>query len=207
LVPRLSILPAAQQKIWPALRAVTDLDFVLYGGTAIALRLGHRISVDFDFFTGGEFDPFTLRGRLPFIEGSGTLQSEPQTLTVSLPVHGETEAVKLSFFGGIGFADPERADMTDDGVAKVAALIDLMATKLVVLQKRVEAKDYQDIAAMLRAGVDLSGGLDRAGEMYGRAFQASESLKAMVYFEGGDLAALSNADRKTLVESIRSNLK
>jgi hypothetical protein len=204
LVPRLSILPAAQQRIWPALRAVTDLDFVLYGGTAIALRLGHRISVDFDFFTGGEFDPFTLRGRLPFLEGSGTLQSEPQTLTVSLPVDGETEAVKLSFFGGIGFADPERADMTDDGVAKVASLIDLMATKLVVLQKRVEAKDYQDIAAMLRAGVALTDGLDRAREMYGRAFQPSESLKAMVYFEGGDLARLSNADRTTLVESARA---
>ena len=131
MVPRLSILPAAQQKIWPALRAVTDLDFVLYGGTAIALRLGHRISVDFDFFTRGEFDPFALRGPLPFLESARTLQSEPQTLTVSLPVQGETEAVKLSFFGGIRFADPERADMTDDGVAKVASLTDLMATKLV----------------------------------------------------------------------------
>ena len=110
------------------------------------------------------------------------------------------EAAKRSFFGGIGFADPERADLTDDGVAKVASPIDLMATKLVVLQKRVEAKDYQDIAAMLRAGVDLSGGLDRASEMYGRAFQPSESLKAMVYFEGGDLARLSSADRTALVE-------
>jgi hypothetical protein len=79
-----------------------------------------------------------------------------------------------------------------------------MATKLVVLQKRVEAKDYQDIAAMLRAGVNLSGGLDRAGEMYGQAFQSSESLEAMVYFEGGDLARLSNADRTTLVEGARA---
>jgi hypothetical protein len=109
----------------------------------------------------------------------------------------------LSFFVGIGFADVERADMTDDGVAKVASLIDLMATKLVVFQKRIEAKDYQDIAAMLRAGVALTDGLTRAREMYGRAFQPSESLKAMVYFEGGDLARLSNADRTTLVESAR----
>jgi hypothetical protein len=100
----------------------------------------------------------------------------------------------LSFFVGIGFADVERADMTDDGVAKVASLIDLMATKLVV---------FQDIAAMLRAGVALTDGLTRAREMYGRAFQPSESLKAMVYFEGGDLARLSNADRTTLVESAR----
>ena len=160
--------------------------------------------MDFDFFTRAEFDPFTLHGQLPFLKRAGTLKSEPQTLTMSLPVEGESEGVKLSFFGGIGFADPERADMTDDGVAKVASLTDLMATKLVVLQKRVEAKDYQDIAAMLRAGVDLAAGLSRAGEMYGRVFQPSESLKAMVYFEGGDLAGLSSADRATLVQSTRA---
>ena len=57
---------------------------------------------------------------------------------------------------------------------------------------------------MLRAGVDLSGGLNRAGEMYGPAFQPSESLKAMVYFEGGDLAGLSNADRTALIEGVRA---
>jgi len=46
----MSILPLAQQRLWPELRKAADLGFVLYGGTAIALRLGHKISVDFDFF-------------------------------------------------------------------------------------------------------------------------------------------------------------
>ena len=39
LAPRLSILPAAQQRLWPELRPAAELGFALYGGTAIALRL------------------------------------------------------------------------------------------------------------------------------------------------------------------------
>lgn len=48
--PRLNILPEAQRQLWPALDETDSLGFVLYGGTAIALRVGHRPSVDFDFF-------------------------------------------------------------------------------------------------------------------------------------------------------------
>ena len=47
--PKFDILPAAQQQIWNALAAAPRLGFVLYGGTAIALHLGHRRSIDFDF--------------------------------------------------------------------------------------------------------------------------------------------------------------
>ena len=46
--PRLDILPASQRTLWPELDATPD-HFTLYGGTALALRLGHRQSVDFDF--------------------------------------------------------------------------------------------------------------------------------------------------------------
>lgn len=50
LTPRLDILPPPQRRLWPDLRAAPGLGYVLYGGTAIALRLGHRASIDFDFF-------------------------------------------------------------------------------------------------------------------------------------------------------------
>jgi hypothetical protein len=53
LEPKLDVLPAAQQEIWTSLAAAPDLNFVLYGGTAIALQLGHRESLDFDFFQSG----------------------------------------------------------------------------------------------------------------------------------------------------------
>ena len=45
-VPKLETLPKPQQEIWPHLKPAIDLGFVLYGGTAIALQLGHRESVD-----------------------------------------------------------------------------------------------------------------------------------------------------------------
>lgn len=45
--PILDSLPPAQQRLWPELDATPD-HFTLYGGTALALRLGHRISVDCD---------------------------------------------------------------------------------------------------------------------------------------------------------------
>ncbi len=47
--PRLDVLPPAQRKFWPQLAKLRNEGFVLYGGTAIALYLGHRESVDFDF--------------------------------------------------------------------------------------------------------------------------------------------------------------
>ena len=43
--PCLDILPPAQQALWPVLYKAPNLGFTLYGGTAIALRLGHRHSV------------------------------------------------------------------------------------------------------------------------------------------------------------------
>ena len=56
--PRFDVLPQEQKALWPELRAVPPA-FVLYGGTALALRLGHRVSVDFDFFSS---EPFELAG-------------------------------------------------------------------------------------------------------------------------------------------------
>jgi hypothetical protein len=48
--PRLDILTVSQRLFWPELDAVPS-DFVLYGGTGLALQLGHRVSEDFDFFS------------------------------------------------------------------------------------------------------------------------------------------------------------
>ena len=48
--PRIDILPPAQKEIWSQLAPAPGLSFVLYGGTAVALQLGHRTSIDFDFF-------------------------------------------------------------------------------------------------------------------------------------------------------------
>jgi hypothetical protein len=102
-------------------------------------------------------------------------------------------------FGRVGV--PE---LTDDGIVQVAVLEDLMATKVKVILQRIEAKDYQDIAAMIRSGIDLSQGLASARAMFGPAFQPSEALKALVYFEGGDLHRLTHEERTLLIEAASS---
>jgi hypothetical protein len=197
--PRMDILPVPQQRLWPELQPSIKLGLVLYGGTAIALRLGHRSSVDFDFFTEKPLDKAVLQSAFPFLQHSTVLQDEPNAYTVLVP-GGKTQDqhLKVSFFGTIGFGRIGEPEITDDGILQVAALDDLMATKVKVILQRIEAKDYRDIAAMVKAGVSLAQGLSAARAMYGRAFQPSESLKAMVYFEGGDLHTLQN-DKKTLI--------
>ena len=81
----------------------------------------------------------------------------------------------------------------------MASADDLLAHKLKVLLQRVEAKDYIDIAALIRSGVKLDQALASARAMYGAAFQPSEGLKAMVYYEGGDLHALTAEVKETLI--------
>jgi hypothetical protein len=68
----MEILPPAQKRLWPELRPAARLGLVLYGGTAVALRLGHRFSVDFDFFTDKPLDKQALRSAFSFIGGGIT---------------------------------------------------------------------------------------------------------------------------------------
>src|SRR5512132_3735916 len=93
--PHLEILPPAQRRLWDELAPLCS-DFVLYGGTAVTLHLGHRASLDFDFFGSGGFDPDRLYRLLPFLHGAEVLQKAPDTLTCLVDRSGE---VRISFFG------------------------------------------------------------------------------------------------------------
>jgi uracil-DNA glycosylase len=68
--PRADVLPLPQRRLWPELAVVQNEAFVLYGGTAVALFLGHRESVDFDFFSHGHFLPEDLLGKFSFLQGA-----------------------------------------------------------------------------------------------------------------------------------------
>ena len=198
--PNKDILPRAQRELWPHLRAATELDFVLYGGTAIALRLGHRTSVDFDFFSEKALAVHQLTKALPFLGAATVLQDEKNSLSALVPA-GNGETVKVSFFGGLNFGRVGQPELTGDRVLRVASLDDLMAAKVKTILQRVNAKDYVDIAAMVEAGVSLAKGLATARAMFGGSFQPHESLKAMTYFEGGDLHLLSSDIKESLVRA------
>ena len=196
LKPILDILPDEQRLLWPALSDIPD-SFVLYGGTALALRLGHRSSVDFDFFSSDAID-FNVLFRLPFIARADVLQREPNTLTVStIPGHGLTP-VKVSFFGRIDTGRVGNPERTDDGVLQVASLLDLFGTKLKVLLQRVAARDYLDLAAILRAGLPLDDGLGAAATLYGRQFPPTEAVKALSYFGEGEARNVDAATKELL---------
>src|SRR3954469_23466108 len=110
--PNLDVLPGSQRALWPEL-ADTPKHFVLFGGTAIALRLGHRSSLDFDFFANEAFQPGDLLRQLSWLGEAEPTQSSPNTLTVLLQRGGAP--VKMSFFGGLSFGrvgEPEVAAAT-----------------------------------------------------------------------------------------------
>ena len=182
LTPRLDILPSSQRLLWPRLIEIPE-HFVLYGGTAVALRLGHRPSVDFDFFSDVEFDDLQKQQMLSQIRGFGgcsILQNDKNTLTVSVKV-GENP-VKLSFFGGIRNGRVGEPDQSDDGVVWIASLDDLLAHKLKVIHDRAEGRDYQDIAAMLEQGQNLARGLSAREALFGSDVPRMVTLKALTYF-------------------------
>jgi hypothetical protein len=195
--PHWETLPPAQQELWPQLGAGVELGLVLYGGTAAALRLGHRTSIDFDFFTEKELDREAIQSKFPFVHDAKVVQDRPDSFGVLAST--STNPVKVSFFGKIDIGRVGAPERTSDGVIAVASLLDLLATKLKVLQQRVEAKDYRDVAAILRANVNLEDGLAAAAALYKPLFQPSEAVRALTYFHGGDLEELPAEDRQTLV--------
>ena len=194
LDPKFDVLPAAQLQIWNALAAAPRLGFVLYGGTAISLHLGHRRSIDFDFFRSDPLDKNQIRAEFAFVKGAAVLQDTPDTQVIL----AETPAglVKISFFGSIGFGRVDDPVLTRDGVLLVASLNDLMATKLKATLDRAEAKDYRDIAAMISAGASLSAGLSAFKQMFNG--EPAQILRAIGYFKDGDLNTLSQADQQLL---------
>ena len=198
--PRLDILPDEQRALWPALAHVPE-SFVLYGGTALALRLGHRTSVDFDFFSSEPLD-FESLFALPFVRDAEVLQREPATLTVSAPRAESVAPVKVSFFGGLDMGRVGHPQQTDDGVVWVSAVLDLFATKLKVLLQRIAARDYEDIAAILRSGITLEDGLGATVALYGPQFPPMEAVKTLVWFEVDDARNVDKATRDLLSRTV-----
>ena len=192
--PKLEILPQAQRHLWQELRD-TPQEFVLYGGTALALRLGHRTSEDFDFFSNQAFSPDVLRKRIGYIADAEIRQLEENTLTVIVNRDGP---VKVSFFGGLKLNRVQDPDVMPDNGIKVASILDIGATKLATIQQRAQSRDYEDVLALANAGVGLPEMLAAAEAVYGSTFNGTLSLKALTFFADGDLPTLSSAVQSKL---------
>jgi hypothetical protein len=199
--PQLAILPAPQRRLWDEL-ATTPETFTLYGGTAIALRLGHRFSVDFDFFSRTPFAPAELQGAIPYLAGGTLRQASANTLTVTVERGGP---VQLSYFGGLTLGQVEPSDTVEGPGFPVASLVDLAGMKAAVVTQRAEVKDYLDIHALLtQAGIDLPTMLAAARIIYGEEFNPLISLKAISYHDDPALADFPTSMRQNLIAAVRT---
>jgi hypothetical protein len=193
--PHLEILPPPQKLLWEELHATPE-HFVLYGGTALALYLGHRESVDFDFFSRLPFEADDLLRSIPYLQEAERLAISKNSLTCRVDRDGE---VKLQFFGGLPLGHIEPRQQPLGAGFWVASLLDVAGTKIKVLPERTEIKDYIDIDALLRHGLDLSALLGAANAIYGRGFNPVLSLKALTYY--ADMPKLSDDIKERLTKA------
>lgn len=121
--------------------------FYLGGGTAVALQLGHRRSVDLDFFSTKSFDTLWLRQQLA---DCGTFQ-----LDVESPgtLHGQLDDAKLSF---LEYRYPLIENFDEHEGITIASLKDLACMKLEVIAARGKKRDLIDLYAILKQGYALT---------------------------------------------------
>lgn len=158
---------------------ITAQGFYLGGGTALALQLGHRRSIDFDWFLEGRIpDPLLLsreiQETLPFL----TTRIEPRTL------FGTVNGVRVSFF-------EFRYPMLDPAVpwpayeCRLASLRDIACMKLSAIVQRGSKKDFVDLFALGQDGFQLAEMLG----WYRTKFSIEDIghvLYALAYFDDAD---------------------
>lgn len=165
--PKLFILPESQRLLWPYLKEIPS-DFVLYGGTAIALRYGHRQSVDFDFFSSmADGDIAVTTQQLSFIKKFAINYGEPvvnKTLDSSQIIYdldmGKNKIVEVTFLRDRNFigGSINAPHVSIDNGIKIATPMDLMATKINAVLYRQSVKDLVDIATLITNKISFSRG-------------------------------------------------
>lgn len=117
-----------------------DSDYYLAGGTALSLRIGHRESVDLDYFIAKHIDTVKLKGILSeLFPGIMFTYEDVDTLWCSI------DGVKVSFISRLTSMIDEVQD--EDGF-RIASLQDLVVMKLSAICGRDEYKDYYDLAEL-----------------------------------------------------------
>lgn len=171
--------------------------FVLVGGTNLALRFGHRLSVDFDLFSCETFDPELLyaeiRESMPETE---FLASNPNMLFLFIE-NIKTDLVRLPF--------PYIAPVETVEEIRLASVPDIVAMKLSAISQRGVKKDFWDIAELLDH-YSIGEMLDFFREKYGQR-DVFYVLRSLVYF--GDAEAQADPDllEKTTWEEVKDKMQ
>jgi predicted nucleotidyltransferase component of viral defense system len=139
-----NILDKKRLAILPLLKNF-KADFYLAGGTGLALQLGHRDSVDFDFFTTKNFATGKLYEKIKKIFSKHKIlkvQEEKNTLTVFID-----DNIKISFFS---YPYKLIGKPLNEENFKIASIEDIAIMKLAAIVSRATNKDYIDLYFILK---------------------------------------------------------
>ncbi len=161
--------------------------FALAGGTSLALRFGHRISVDLDFFTHGPFDNellvATLKKDFPLDE-----RRRGPTGITGFITGVKIDLVKYPY-------PPLHQPETLDGI-RLASLPDVIAMKLSAITNRGAKKDFYDLKTLIDRF-----GLAKLIDHYGAKFPETDPLmllRSLSYFSDAE----TDADPQTLLSDL-----
>lgn len=153
-------------------------DAYLAGGTAAALQMGHRISVDFDFFTPREFVPEK------FVTALSKLGSFDETQVDKGTVLGNFEGVKFSLFVYkylLIFPAIKYSSL------KIADIRDIAAMKIEAIASRGAKRDFIDLYFICQSGYQLGQLLDIYDKKYKNlATTGIHVMKSLVYFDDAE---------------------
>ncbi|MAS91612.1 MAG: hypothetical protein CMO55_00325 [Verrucomicrobiales bacterium] len=157
----------------------SNLGFYLAGGTALAIHLGHRKSIDLDFFGGREFDPLSLEHDIrEFLkDGSQVQVSGTAKNTLNLFIDGiKVDALRYSY--------PILSPPTQEDSYLLASIPDISAMKLSAVTNRGSKKDFFDIFQLLQ---DYS--LGELLDFYVEKFSTHDRfmvLRSLTYFDDAE---------------------
>jgi hypothetical protein len=168
------------QKKYLSLVSLFKKEYYLVGGTAIALHLGHRSSIDFDLFTKKNIKRKTVKNILEKeqIDYSVIYEDADQ-------LHILVENLKITFFE---FSFEIAHQITFGNYISLPTLLDLAAMKAFALGGRAKWKDYTDLFFMFKSGISIKDLEKRAKEIFIDKFNLKLFKQQLVYFEDIDFS-------------------
>lgn len=154
----------------------------LAGGTACALQIGHRISVDLDFFTPKEFNAKELARSLKNI---GDFELDRQSWGTIL---GDFEKVKFSIFV---YKYPVLFSFKPLFGINILDLRDIAAMKIDAISTRGIKRDFIDLYFICQRGIPLKEILSFYDRKYGTlASNIVHIQKSLVYFADAEASTM-----------------